>query len=267
VPLAQYLGGEPLTAEPVDFPPVGATDADIFGNNLLQVMQFVFNHTTFDPANELDRAVLALYEPLGVAPGRTYDPATVIQLDGQRLRAAAERIAAAELAKTNDPDASKATMMRMFLTKGNMDLDVLLHQSVVGPIGVPAAEAVYPPVGTADGSVMNAMNDYVIHMSADELPPARAFWSATLYDLKNGFFVPNDRKKYSVGKNAGMKLDADGGIAIYIAAEQPPGVPEENWLPIVRRDEDLGVILRVYVPDLQRMKSWNAPKAVKVTAR
>ena len=29
------------------------------------------------------------------------------------------------------------------------------------------------------------------------MPPAKAFWSATLYDLKNGFFIPNDRKKYS----------------------------------------------------------------------
>ena len=111
---------------------------------------------------------------------------------------------------------------------------------------------------------MNAMHDYVIRMSRDELPPATAFWSATLYDLKNGFFIPNERKKYSVGKNAGMKLDGDGGIAIHIAAERPAGVPEENWLPIQRRDEDLSVIMRVYVPDLEKFKAWNTPKAEQV---
>jgi len=39
-------------------------------------------------------------------------------------------------------------------------------------------------------------------------------------------------------------------------------VPDENWLPINRRDENLDIIMRVYVPDLERFKSWTAPKAV-----
>ena len=46
-------------------------------------------------------------------------------------------------------------------------------------------------------------------MSREQLPPAKAFWSVTLYDLQNGFFIPNESKKYSVGDNAGMKLDKD----------------------------------------------------------
>jgi hypothetical protein len=54
----------------------------------------------------------------------------------------------------------------------------------------------------------------------------------TLYDSKNGFFIPNDRKKYSVGGNATMKMNKHGGIQIYIAARKPQDVPEENWLPI-----------------------------------
>jgi hypothetical protein len=68
---------------------------------------------------------------------------------------------------------------------------------------------------------LNAMHDYVIRMSRKDLAPARAFWSITLDDLQNGFFIPNDRKKGSVGENAGMKPDKDGGIAIYIAAQKP----------------------------------------------
>jgi hypothetical protein len=98
-------------------------------------------------------------------------------------------------------------------------------------------------------------------MTKEQLPPAEAFWSVTLYDYKNGFFIPNDRKKYSVGENGGMKLNAEGGIEIYVAAEKPEGVPEENWLPINRKDEDLSVNLRIYVPDLEKMKTWQAPKA------
>ena len=42
-----------------------------------------------------------------------------------------------------------------------------------------------------------------------------------------------------------MKLDESGGIEIHIAAEQPEGVPAENWLAITRGDLELNVIMRV----------------------
>ncbi len=260
VPLAEFRGAKAKPIDDIRFPPVGKTDADVFGNNLLEVMQFVFNHTTFDPKNELDQAVLAAYAPLGVAPGRMFDPARAAKIDGARFRTAADRIAAAELAKATDPEFAK-NMTRMFLPKGRMTLEVLLFQSVFGPIGMPASEALYPAIATADGKPMNAQHDYVIRMAKKDLPPAKAFWSVTLYDTQNGFFIPNDRKKYSVGENAGMKLDKDGGIAIYIAARQPKGVPADNWLPIVRKDEGIGTVMRIYVPDLEKMKTWKAPKA------
>jgi len=111
---------------------------------------------------------------------------------------------------------------------------------------------------------MNASHDYMVRMTKDELPPANAFWSLTLYDTENGLFIPNPQKKYSVGENAGYKLNSDGGIEIYVAAEKPAGVPDENWLPINRGDEGLDILLRVYAPDLEKMKTWNAPKAVLV---
>jgi len=260
VTLSEFRGGKAKPINDIEFPPVGKTDADIFGNNLLEVMQFVFNHTTFDPKNELDEAVLAAYQPLGVVPGRAFDSARVAKIDGGRFRKSAERIAAAELAKSTDPEFAR-NLTSMFLPKGRMTLEVLLHQSVIGPIGMPATEALYPAIATADGKPMNAMHDYVIRMSKKDLPPAGAFWSVTLYDTKNGFFIPNERKKYSVGENAGMKLNKDGGIAIYIAAQKPNDVPDENWLPINRKDEDIGAILRIYVPDLEKMKTWKAPRA------
>jgi len=262
--LSEYLGGRAKPTDDADFPAVGKTDADVFGDNLLAVMQFVFNHATFDPNNELDRALLAAYQPLGVVPGRAFEPAKVVNIDSARFRMAAERIASAELAKTNDPGFGK-DMSRMFQPKGQMTLELLLSQSVVGPIGQPAAEALYPPIVTADGEPMNAMHDYVIRMSAEELPPAQAFWSVTLYDLNNGFFIPNERKKYSVGENGGMKLNDQGGIEIYIAATKPEDVPEENWLPIKRQDEDIGAIMRIYVPELDNIETWKAPKAEKLS--
>jgi hypothetical protein len=263
--LSEYQGGKAKPIDDVQFPAVGETDADIFGNNLFEVIQFVFNHTTFDPDNEMDRAVLAVYEPLGVEPGKVYDAVSVAKIDGARIRQMAERIQQEWLTSLTDTQKIDKLVPRSFQPKGQTDLESVLAVSISGPAGIPQEEAVYPQVATADGEQMNAMHDYVIRMMKDELPPAGPFWSLTLYDLEQGFFIPNDRKKYSVGENGGMKLNEDGGIEIYIAAEKPEGVPEENWLPIPREDLALSPQMRIYVPDLEKLKTWQAPKAEKLS--
>ena len=51
------------------------TEIDVFEDRFIEVMQFVVNHTTF--------------EPLGIAPGNTYDPDTAPEIDGDALRAVA----------------------------------------------------------------------------------------------------------------------------------------------------------------------------------
>jgi hypothetical protein len=261
--LSEFTGGEALPVKDISFPDVGQTDLDVFENNLLEVMQFVFNHISFDPEDQMDQAVLEAYRPLGILPGREYNPEKV-KIDGKKFRAVAEKIQKEYLGKLSDPDLTKIMAPKMFKTKGLTDLETILTVSIIGPIGLPMEEAMYPNVTTVDGEPMNAMNDYVIKMTKEELPPDQAFWSLTLYDKANGFFIPNDRKKYSVGENAGYKLNEDGGIEIYVAAEKPNGVPEENWLPLNRKDEEIDLILRVYVPDLERMKNWIAPMAEKL---
>ena len=258
--LSEFVGEEKKPVEKVEFPAY-SSDFGIFENNFLEVMQFIFNHTTFDPKDEMDQAVLAAFKPLGVEPGKTYDPKKVAKVDGKKLAAAAKKIHKVAVATFSKPGGNPY-VYDMFLPKGKMKLEPMYMQSAVGPIGLPADQAVYPAIATKDGKPMNAQHDYVIRMSKDETPPSKAFWSVTLYDLKNGFFIPNDRKKYSVGENAGMKLDKDGGIAIYVAAEKPKDVPEENWLPINRKDEALDLVMRIYAPDMKKMKTWKVPNAV-----
>jgi len=261
--LSEYNGGEAKVLKEITFADVGKTDMDVFENNLLEVMQFVFNHISFDPKDKLDQEVLEAYKPLGIVPGGIYDPEK-IKIDGKRFRAMAEKVQKDNLNKLSDPSLTKEMSPKMFKTKGLTDLATLITVSVIGPIGLPMEEAMYPNVTSKDGEPLNASNDYVIKMTKDELPPAKAFWSLTLYDKANGFFIPNDHKKYSVGENAGFKLNADGGIEIYVTAERPEGVPEENWLPLNRKDEEIDVILRVYVADLKKMKTWKAPLAEKL---
>jgi len=257
--LSEFLGKPAQSVDRGEFPPYN-TDPGIFENNFLEVMQFVVNHTTFDPSNAMDSAFLAAMKPLGVEPGKAYDPEKVAPIDGTKLAAVARKIIADSQVIWNDPKGN-IYLNELFKPKGQINLEAMVLQSAYGPIGLPSDQAVYPGIGSSDGEPINAQNDYVIRMSRDEMPPARAFWSVTLYDAANGFFIPNDRKKYSVGENGGMKLNEEGGIEIYIAAEQPQGVPTENWLPIIRRDEVLDLVMRLYDPDLEKMKTWTLPKA------
>jgi len=260
--LSEYQGEPAKAGAKVDFPAYSSDDG-IFENNFLEVMQFVFNHTTFDPEDKMDQAVLAALKPLGVEPGRDYNPEGVEAIDGKKLADTGRRIQQEALAIWTNPEGNPY-VNDLFKPKGEMAPEPMVVQSAYGPIGLPADQAVYPGIGTADGTPMNAQYDYVIRMSKDAMPPAKAFWSVTLYDSANGFFIPNDQKKYSVSENAGFKLDEDGGITIYIATEQPEGVPEENWLPINRKDEDLDVVMRIYAPDLEKLKTWEAPTAESV---
>jgi len=262
--LSEFQGKPAKPADPETMPAYG-NDEMVFANNFQEAMQFVFNHTTFDPKNEMDQAALAALKTVGVEPGKQYDAKKVPGIDAKQLAAVAAEIAKKQNAIWNDPKAVAPFLFKIFQPKGHMAIDAMVLQSVVGPVGQPADQAMYPGVATTDGKPMNAQYDYVIRMTKEEMPPFTAFWSATLYDTEQGFFIPNKQKKYSVGQNAGMKLNASGGIDIHIAAEQPKGVPAENWLPITREDLGIDVILRVYVPDLKKMKTWKAPMAEQVS--
>ena len=258
--LSEFQGKPRKPRTPLNFPKF-SNDEAVFKHNFLEVMQFVFNYTTFDPSDPMDQEILSAMKPLGVAPGRTYDPQKVANVDGNKLAETAERVLQESLRLWNDPKGNPY-LENVFQPKGRMTLGPMTLQSAVGPIGLPYDQAQYPGIGTADGSPIMAHKHYVVRMTKDELPPARAFWSLTLYIAKTGLFVPNDGKKYSVGENGGMKLDPSGGIEVHVAPTQPPGVPKENWLPSGGKDEALDIIMRVYDPDVEAMRKYKTPKVM-----
>jgi hypothetical protein len=89
--LSEFQGRPTKRVDPVEFPAYG-TDMGVFTGNLLEVMQFVVNHTTFDPANEMDRGVLAALKPLGVEPGSNYNPKSTAQMDKVRIEKSRNRL-------------------------------------------------------------------------------------------------------------------------------------------------------------------------------
>ena len=209
----------------------------------------------------MDQAVLAALKPLGVEPGKSFDPEKVAQIDGERFAQIAEEVAVESLNTANSPNGNPY-LTKCFQPKGQMTIEPMVIQSAIGPIGLPYDQAQYPGIGTESGELLRSTNHYVIQMTQEQMPPAKAFWSFTLYDATNGFFIPNDNYKYSVGENAGMQLDESGGIEVHICSTLPQGLPKDNWLPSGgdQKEQDLDIIMRIYYPDLNKIETWTPPK-------
>jgi uncharacterized membrane protein HdeD (DUF308 family) len=254
--MSQWLGESAKDIAGSHFPPFGKTQVEVFGTNLLEVIQFIMNHTTFEPSVEMDRAFLAAYEPLGVIPGKDFDPTKVPKIDLPYLSEVAQQIINEAKMKQRDLQAQKRMFFQRYRSKGKIDLETEYVQSIIKPVGLPSEEMLYFPLLVTDEKPFNALHDYSLHISKDELPPAKA-WSVTMYDLKNGLLVPNDKNKHSTG----IKENVEGDIEIFISAKKPVALPAENWLPINREDRDLYLLLRLYVPDLEKIKmGWKSPQ-------
>lgn len=254
----------PVEVKPLVAPAFG-TDEMVYENNLLEVMQFIIDHLAFKKNIIIDKKMLSVIAAYGVKPSSQYEKdekKEYVTLDTEKILALMKEMKQEQYQLYQQ--FTPKDILKIFLPNEKTRIKYLLLETVIGPLGVPAKEAIYPEILTEDGQPLNALYDYKISMTKDELPPARSFWSFTLYDLDKGFFIPNKYKKYSVGQNGGMKLNKEGGINIYIAEKKPEGVPMENWLPINRKDQYLDVKLRMYLPDLKKYKTWKKPIIKKI---
>ena len=94
-----------------------------------------------------------------------------------------------------------------------------------------------------DGSKHN----YTLTFAADNIPPAKNFWSYTMYKLPQRWLVDNPIDRYSLGSaTPGLKTSADGSITLYFQAKSPGEDNESNWLPAP--EGAFWPILRTYGP-------------------
>lgn len=100
-----------------------------------------------------------------------------------------------------------------------------------------------------DGSTPNGSpNGYVLTFPNGDLPQAKRFWSVTAYTPEGIELIRNRANKYEVASyTPGLQYNADGSLSIYIAQQQPPGVPMANWLPV--SSGFFNIMLRVYGPE------------------
>jgi hypothetical protein len=140
-----------------------------------------------------------------------------------------------------------------------------LKRAIVAMMGLGAAQpedTIYPiNIVDADGRPVNGANKYRLHFNKEELPPAGAFWSVTMYDA-GGFQVANTINRFAIGDRDDLKFGADGSLNIYIQNESPGKDKESNWLPSPAQGV-LSITMRLYAPKPQAIDGRWAPSAVK----
>jgi hypothetical protein len=144
-----------------------------------------------------------------------------------------------------------------------------LNRALVTAIGLGAnrpQDAIYPTsLKDAEEKDYSGANKYVMHFPKGQLPPARGFWSVTMYDA-NYFFVDNPLNRYSISARQNLKTNADGSTDLYIQNQSPGPDKESNWLPAPAGKFVL--MMRMYWPSEKSPSiingSWKPPAVQKV---
>ena len=198
---------------------------------------------------------------IGVDGAATFDPATL----------AAETLAAIEAgiadgrAKMTQAAAGARDSTGWFGTRARHGDDYLTRAVGVnkGLYGLPSEEAWYAGwIFDSAGEHPDASkHDYTIHFAAGQLPPARFFWSATMYRLPERLLVDNPIDRYSIGdRTPQVAYDADSGLTLRVQHLQPSDPSHAaNWLPAP--DGRFTIAIRLYGPDPSVLAGdWTLPQ-------
>lgn len=105
-------------------------------------------------------------------------------------------------------------------------------------------DALYPNLAVdINNQPLNGEIKYTLTFAKNEMPPADAFWSLTLYD-KKGFHVPNELNRFAIGDRDDLIYEEDGSLILTIQHTKPENI--KNWLPAP--NELFELTMRLYSP-------------------
>ncbi len=248
------------------------------GETSLRVFRLLnFLLTTFCSTHESEATLMARFAKLNIGPGLTFDSA---ELSGELKQAVEQGIkdgwnAYLEL-KKNKLDTREVTAADLFGTREHLTEtgNIYLYRmagAILGIWGNSIEEAMYPSYyNDADGNELNASGDvcYTLRFEPGGLPPAEAFWSATMYNLPEQLLVKNELERYLINStmldNNELVLDEDEGLTLYIQSAQPTEEKKrKNWLPAP--DKGFFISLRLYLPQQEAINgTWQQPPLKRV---
>ena len=115
-----------------------------------------------------------------------------------------------------------------------------------------------------EGKDLIGSNAYYLHFNVGQLPPVKAFWSITAYDI-DGFFIDNPLKRFALRDRDPLTYNSDGSLDIWIQAVPPTNLTlQSNWLP-VKENEKFSLTARLYWPHESIASGlWTVPKVIRI---
>jgi hypothetical protein len=247
--------------EKLNFPVL--KEEDNSGEEFFQRVNFLLNYTKL---NENEQKILDSYKIIGIKPDKGYHFIN----DNPKYKEAVLNGIKNGIAKVDSLSKNIGKKVNGWdlapIKKDYFENDYNLRAGYAKKaiyVNTPR-EAYYPSVSVdSKGNILNGNNNYVITFSAGKTPPAKFFWSITMYDNKNQLLVANEINRYSIGdRTKGMKYNSDGSLTIYIGSKKPLS-GTSNWLPAPKAEFNL--MMRIYGPkDLVLNGSWSPPAVLKL---
>ncbi|MBS2213622.1 DUF1254 domain-containing protein [Carboxylicivirga mesophila] len=207
------------------------------------------------PIHPTEEALFKRFAKIGIQPGQAYHPE---DYSPEIIAAIREGI---DAGRKELIDASTQLGVRKngwqqiagaFGTRTAMKEKYLTRAAAAyfGLWGNDLEEAFYPETtfDTDKEELNGSKHDYILHFEADELPPAKAFWSLTMYKLPEQLLIENEIDRYVIGSaTKGLKYNEDGSLDVYIQKENPGRDKVSNWLPA--HDGPFSLQTRIYWPE------------------
>ncbi len=235
-----------------DTPPpdqVAAMDAVTFFGRLARLM-------VDNPPAPADAPALQRFTTIGLRPGSfTPSPEIIDWLDEGIAAGKAQIVAALQR------PAASINGWSVFRGLGSYGTDYS-KRALVALVGLGAnldEDAIYPHATTdGDGQPLDGEHRYVLRFPPGQTPPARAFWSLTMYNDHQHFY-DNFIGRYAIGDRDPLVYGPDGSLEILMQYDQPESPEQQaNWLPAP--GEPFAVTLRVYWPEQRALDgSWAPP--------
>lgn len=260
-PLSDFAGTSPPAVPPPIRWPVW-DEKRALGVGFIGYLNFLLQFAQPPDPSEAD--LMNRFGGVGIGPGEVYDFESLTPERKAEVEGGVQDAQAALKAKIAETTSS----IGLFGSRAQLKNDYMKRAvaAAMGIYGNAAEEAVY--VGSDRDSVGAPLDGgarYEIHLAKDQLPPARYFWSATMYGLPDRQLVDNPVRRYSLGdRSPGLTFGADGSLTIYVQKDSPGADKEANWLPSPPAGP-FNIVFRLYGPgEAAQAGEWPAPAIRKV---
>ncbi len=214
-----------------------------------------------------DAPMVAKLARIGIVPGQDFDP-TKLSAAANTGLAMAPKLGQDNISSWREDGVVAGDFIFKngwaYTTKAGTYGTNYRQRAFVTKVGVGAnlpEDAVYP---TSDGPDLkqkySGATKYTMHFDKGQLPPARGFWSLTMYN-SDFFFVDNPLNRYTLSPRDKLATNPDGSTDLYIQADSPGPDKESNWLPAPK--DRFSLMLRLYWPNEKKPSildgTWHIP--------